>query len=449
MDIYRNLVNYCRIKNPARCWFDYPPTYLLSRKIDFKDIKKSVYRLINSKEKYGLYVNIPFCKTRCAYCMYYSEVIPKSDVEKKVDIYLDALAREIESYNINFKKRKTRHLYIGGGTPLLLNPKQLKRLFEIIYKNFVFTSTSQFTIEGRPGDFTQEKLEILVKNKINRVTLGIQSFDEDTLRRVGRNCTVKEIYDAFKEVRRAGIKYINTDIIVGLPGESKKKYQKTINHLLKLSPECISCTRILYGQRVNIPKKDQVLDKALDRDYSFFDEIFRQNNYLPIENKEGVYLKGGLLEANNKLLFDNLNYSAYILGIGARAISYLSDVRYATNKVDDYIGAFENSKNTNYYGMFLDKDDSMRQYIILQLYLLQKIKLKDFSDKFKTDLLKVYKKEIDDLEKNDLIKIDRDAGLIALLDKNIDLKDFFYNMLKYLYKRDYLDKIIKMALARE
>lgn len=441
-DIYKKLVKFCQTKNPARCWFDYPPTYLLSKGIAFEDIQKSIQELINSKQLFGLYINIPFCKSKCTYCMYYSEILSLEDREK-IDHYLNALESEIKSYRVNFKKRKARHLYIGGGTPLLLSPKQLRRLFKIIYKNFIFDENSQFIIEGRPEDFIMPKIKILKENKINRVTIGIQSFDEHTLNKIGRSNRIGEIHKAFKNIRKIGIKYINTDIIVGLPGEGVKNYKETLRHLFKLSPDCISCTRILYGEKVRIQKIDQISDKVLENDYSFFDETFRQNNYFPIEKKEGVYLRGGMLDANNKLLFENLNCNAFILGFGARAISYLPNIRYVTNKTDDYIEALQNS-NTNYYGMFLDKDDIMREYIILQLYLLQKINFTNFFNRFKIDLMKKYRSEINNLEKNDIIKIDKEKKLILLLPGSLDAKVFLYSMLKFLCRRDYIKRIIKI-----
>jgi len=157
MDIYKKILDYCRSKQPARCWFDYPPTYVLFHKINFSDMRKSINKLLNSKEKVGLYLNVPFCANRCTYCMYYSESVSKQNRVHRLDKYLDALEREIDLLRINFKKRKLRHLYIGGGTPLLLSPKQLSRLFKIINNNFLFDSDSQFVIEGRPKNFTKEK----------------------------------------------------------------------------------------------------------------------------------------------------------------------------------------------------------------------------------------------------------------------------------------------------
>ncbi len=443
MDIYKKILDICRFKQPARCWFDYPPTYLLSEKINFTDIKRSVRKLVNSKEEFGLYVNIPFCKSRCLYCMYYSEPILKQDKNRVLDRYLDALETEINLLNIDFKKRNLKHLYIGGGTPLLLSKKQLFRFFNIINGNFIFDKNSQFVIEGRPKNFIGKRLEILKENNINRVTAGIQSFNNRTLREMGRDYNVKDIYIAFDKIRSSGIKYINADIIVGLPKETEKDHKNTIDHLLKLKPDSISCTPMLYGGRVRIKEKDRLSDKTINRYYKFFDKTFRRNNYLPIGDKEGIYLKGGEKNANNKLLFGNLRCSAYILGVGSGAVSYLPNLRYCADRVSSYTDALKKKNSPNYYGMFLDKDDVIRQYLILQLYLFHKIKIVEFNKRFKVNLMKVYNKEISGLVKNNVVEINPNKKLLVLTRKNKKLKPFLYNMLKFIFKQDYIDRLIK------
>jgi len=442
MDIYKKILDYCRSKQPARCWFDYPPTYVLFHKINFSDMRKSINKLLNSKEKVGLYLNVPFCANRCTYCMYYSESVSKQNRVHRLDKYLDALEREIDLLRINFKKRKLRHLYIGGGTPLLLSPKQLSRLFKIINNNFLFDSDSQFVIEGRPKNFTKEKLMILKRNNINRVTIGVQSFNEKTIKKVGRDYIVKDIYSAFSRIRAAGIKYINTDIIVGLPGETRRDHKNTIRHLLKLSPDSISCTSILYGKRTLIKKKNWLSDEIVKKYYKFFDSTFRQNNFLPaVEDKEGIYLRKGDRNADNKLLFNNLCGGGYILGIGSGAVSYLLDVRYYTDMVNSYTEALKKGNSPTYYGMFLDKDDIMRQYLILQLYLFHKVKIDEFNKKFSLDLMKVYGKEINNLAKNGVVKIKPSDGLIILMKESKELKNFLYNMLKFIFRQDYINRL--------
>ena len=444
-DIYRKILKLAKKKNPAGCWFNYPPTFLLSREISLPFVKKSLKKLIDSEEQIGLYVNIPICKTKCRFCMYYSEI---STDEKKIDDYLSALENEIKLYNLNFKKKVFKHLYIGGGTPLLLDEKQLQKLFDIIFNNFKFSDDSQFVIEGRPEDFTPAKLRVLKKNRINRVTVGIQTFNEKTLRKIARPNKIKDFYQAFGNIRRAGISCINTDILVGLPEESEKDYRNAVGHLLKLKPECISCYILISGGRVGLKGKNLQSKKSLWRGFHFFEKELGKYGYSCEDQRSGTFLLKGNKEANNKLLFGHMKYESSVLGIGSRALSYLPRVYYCVeNSLDRYIRHLKEEKQSPaFIGLPLDKDDAMRQYVILQLYFFNRLDPLKFKEKFKKDLFGVFKKEIKDLEKAKAIKILDKVQPIYLTNKNLDQEIFLYNILRYFYRKSYIKEIIKKYL---
>jgi len=444
-DIYRKILNLAKRENPAGCWFNYPPTFLLSKEIKFSLIKKSLKDLINSKDQVGLYVNIPFCKTKCRFCMYYSEI---STDEKKIDDYLSALEKEIKLYGLNFKKKIFEHLYIGGGTPLLLNERQLQKLFDIIFNNFKFSQDSQFIIEARPEDYTPSKLRVLIKNRINRATVGIQTFNEKTLKGIARPNRVKDFYTAFKNIRRAGINCINVDILVGLPGESKKDYKNTIRHLLALKPECISCYILISGGRVALKRKELQSKQRVWEGFRFFERELGKHGYSCEDQRSGTFLLKGNKEANNKLLFGHMKYESSVLGIGSRALSYLPRVYYCIeNSLDRYIRYLKKEKQPPVFiGMPLDKDDAMRQYIILRLYFFNKLDPLKFKEKFKKDLFRVFKKEMKNLEKAKAIMISDKIQPIYLTKKNLDQEVFLYNILKYFYRKDCIKKIIEKYL---
>ncbi|MDO5387874.1 MAG: coproporphyrinogen dehydrogenase HemZ [Clostridia bacterium] len=187
--------------------------------------------------KVGLYIGIPFCPTRCLYCSFTS--YPLKQYKNKVDDYLDALIKEMEFSKGYFENREIESIYIGGGTPTALNEKQLDRLLTYVEK--CFKIPDEFTVEaGRPDTVTEEKLKILKEHNVSRISINPQTLNESTLRLIGREHSVEMFYNAFEAARKAGHKHINTDIILGLPGEGEKEVTNTMEGLMRLSPESIT-----------------------------------------------------------------------------------------------------------------------------------------------------------------------------------------------------------------
>lgn len=187
--------------------------------------------------KVGLYIGIPFCPTRCLYCSFTS--YPLKQYSSKVDAYIDALIREMEFSKGYFMDKEIESLYIGGGTPTSLNEKQLDKLLTNVEK--CFKIPVEFTVEaGRPDTITEEKLKILKEHNVSRISINPQTLNDETLRLIGREHSVDMFLNAFEMARKAGHKHINTDIILGLPGEGEKEVTNTMEGLMKLNPESIT-----------------------------------------------------------------------------------------------------------------------------------------------------------------------------------------------------------------
>ncbi len=187
--------------------------------------------------KVGLYIGIPFCPTRCLYCSFTS--YPLKQYGTKVDDYVDALIKEIEFTKDYFSDKEIESLYIGGGTPTSLNEKQLDKLLTNVEK--CFKIPVEFTVEaGRPDTITEEKLKILKEHNVSRISINPQTLNDETLRLIGREHSVEMFLNAFEMARKAGHKHINTDIILGLPGEGEKEVTNTMEGLMKLNPESIT-----------------------------------------------------------------------------------------------------------------------------------------------------------------------------------------------------------------
>lgn len=187
--------------------------------------------------KVGLYIGIPFCPTRCLYCSFTS--YPLKQYSSKVDTYIDALIKEMEFSKNYFMDKEIESLYIGGGTPTSLNEKQLDKLLTNVEK--CFKIPIEFTVEaGRPDTITEEKLRILKEHNVSRISINPQTLNNETLRLIGREHSVEMFLNAFEMARKAGHRHINTDIILGLPGEGEKEVINTMEGLMKFEPESIT-----------------------------------------------------------------------------------------------------------------------------------------------------------------------------------------------------------------
>lgn len=189
----------------------------------------------------SLYISIPFCPSRCAYCSFVSYSTKR--LLSMIDDYLDLLCEDIEHTCRHIRNYGFRAVtvYIGGGTPSILSPEQLKRLLDCINSNLDVKALGEFTLEaGRPDTITAEKLRIAYESGVNRVSVNPQTLNDSVLEGIGRKHTVEDFLRAYDIARNSGIKYINTDLIAGLPGESFSSFTRSVDQVIKLRPDNIT-----------------------------------------------------------------------------------------------------------------------------------------------------------------------------------------------------------------
>lgn len=219
-------------------------TYLISdEKLNLvMDISKREQKLLagmNYREGYSLYVGIPFCPTTCAYCSFTS--YPIGLYIEKADSYVSALIKEIEFLGEKLKGRELNTVYIGGGTPTTLSPKQMEKLIKSLKSNFDFSTVREFTVEaGRPDSITRDKLETLKKNGVSRISINPQTMNQKTLNIIGRKHTVEQVKEAFELARECGFDNINMDFIVGLPEETEDMVRFSMEEAMRLKPDSIT-----------------------------------------------------------------------------------------------------------------------------------------------------------------------------------------------------------------
>lgn len=194
---------------------------------------------LDYEKGYSLYVGIPFCPSTCLYCSFTS--YPLSMWEKETDHYLEALEKEIDFTAETFKDKHLNTIYIGGGTPTTLSPKQLDRLIAKIKSSFDLSHLLEFTVEaGRPDSITREKLEVLRKHQISRISINPQTMKEETLKIIGRHHTVAQTVESYRMARELGFDNINMDLIMGLPNENLEDVRQTMEILKELNPDNIT-----------------------------------------------------------------------------------------------------------------------------------------------------------------------------------------------------------------
>lgn len=201
--------------------------------------EKTILDKLDYKHGYSLYIGIPFCPTTCLYCSFTSYSI--TAFQSKVDDYIDALVKEMCYVAKAMSKRRLDTVYIGGGTPTSLEPVQLERLLSTLECHFDMEHIKEFTVEaGRPDSITLEKLEVLKKHGVQRISINPQTMNDETLAVIGRKHNVASVTEAFDMARNVGFDNINMDIILGLPGEGKKEVEQTLKRIYKLHPESLT-----------------------------------------------------------------------------------------------------------------------------------------------------------------------------------------------------------------
>lgn len=213
---------------------------------------------------YNLYVGIPFCPSKCSYCSFTSFVNTKED---RIDTYLKTLIYEIEK-TIEMALNRDMNLntvYIGGGTPSVLNEAQIDLIFSSIARYYDLTKIKEITFEaGRPDTLSREKLECLKRNFVNRISINPQTMNEKTLNIIGRSHTVSDIIEKYNLSRAVGFDSVNMDVILGLPGEDESDVKKTITEIVRLRPENITVHSLSYKKKSELTRETHEMSKDYD-----------------------------------------------------------------------------------------------------------------------------------------------------------------------------------------
>ncbi len=241
-------------------------TYEVSKKkarlgIEIAKREKAQLEKLDYENGYSLYIGIPFCPTTCSYCSFTS--YPIARWEKRVDAYVDALLKEMSGIAKMSGGKKLNTIYMGGGTPTTLSAAQLERILSHLEENFPFDDLKEFTVEaGRPDSITQEKLTVLRRHPVDRISINPQTMQQRTLDAIGRRHTVEDVRKVFHLARELGFENINMDLIAGLPGEHPKDMEDTLRQIEELSPDSLTVHALAmkHGSRLTREKNQRRME---------------------------------------------------------------------------------------------------------------------------------------------------------------------------------------------
>ena len=329
----------------------------------------------------SVYIHIPFCKSICTYCDFCKLYLN----DKFTLPYLNQLALEIKE---KYQGEKIKTLYIGGGTPSCLSPKDLKYLLDIT-KMLNLDELKEFTFECNLSDINEELLALLKEYKVNRLSIGIESFNEKKLEFMNREANFDDALEKIKLCRKYGLNNINVDLIYGIPKESILNLKKDLKQILKLDVEHISTYSLIIEDNTIIGINKMVpIDEEIDEQmYDVICNTLKKHDYIHYEVSN--FSKKGYQSLHNINYWLNENY--YGFGLGAHG--FIGNVRYENTKsINKYLeGHFVSKEN------LISKDEDMDNTIMLGFRLLKGINLKYFFDKYNINLQDKY--NIDDLVK--------------------------------------------------
>lgn len=207
--------------------------------VDIAERERKLLADIHYQDGYSLYIGIPFCPTTCLYCSFTS--FPIGGYREMVDAYVDCVIREMGYVSESCRDKILDSVYIGGGTPTTLEPGQLDRLLGKLRSLFDFRTVREFTVEaGRADSITEEKLQVLYRYGVSRISVNPQTMKQETLDIIGRKASVEQVEEAYGLARRVGFDNINMDLILGLPGEQEADVQHTIDRVVELAPDSLT-----------------------------------------------------------------------------------------------------------------------------------------------------------------------------------------------------------------
>jgi oxygen-independent coproporphyrinogen-3 oxidase len=366
----------------------------------------------------GIYIHIPFCRSRCSYCDFATGMYSAETAER----YVQILLTEIGLWHVVDSPEPVDTIYFGGGTPSLLSPGQLEMLLSAVHKRFRVSSSAEVTIEINPGSVTPETLAAFRNLGVNRASFGVQTFDDKELARLGRSHSAEDARQTFRYLRDAGFDNVSFDLIAGLPGQTMKRWQENLDEAFALRPEHLSFYLLEVHQGTPLanhiktglqPRPDEdlaanmyevMLDRAVEAGYEHY-EI--SNLCLP-----------GLQSRHNTKYWTTAPY----YGFGCSAHSYDGEfLRWANERdVVRYMEMIEQGRTPLILETRLSENDRRAEAVFLGLRMMQGFSFKEYQQVFGADLREKHEEDLARFGEagliecsGDLLKLTRAGALLS------------------------------------
>ncbi len=338
----------------------------------------------------GIYIHIPFCRQKCNYCDFNSRVSTECERSR----YIDALCAEIEEFDAS----EIDTIYFGGGTPTVLAPEELVRILKAVKKRFSLTDDCEISIECNPATMDKEGFSKLKKAGFNRLSIGMQSADDEQLKMLGRIHSFEDTKRCIFDAKNAGFNNISVDLMFGLPNQNKDSFIKSVNAAVELGVNHISCYALKIEEGTPFYNMDLTLPDD-DQSFEMYEECVNVLNEHGFKRYEiSNFAKSGFESRHNKKYWLCHDF----IGLGAGAYSCINGVRYSN--IRD-IGEYIDAKDKISERTALSKEDMMSEFMFLGLRLSDGVSVTDFYDRFSTDVFEVFKEAIDkNLKRGTLIK---------------------------------------------
>ena len=368
----------------------------------------------------GIYIHIPFCKKKCHYCDFVSYDNKYEKVEKYIDTVIEDIDEETKSFT---KEHLVTTVYLGGGTPSFIESKYIKEILEKVRKSFNISGDAEITIEVNPGTVNEEKLKTYQMLGINRLSIGLQTTNDEILKTIGRIHNYSEFLSTYNLARKIGFENINVDLIFALPNQNIENVKKDLENIIELNPEHISTYSLILEEGTKLEE----MIKENEEKYVLPDDDTERKMYWLIKNtleKNGYkhyeisnFAKQGKESRHNINCWMQKEYLAF----GSASHGFLDGVRYSNKKIlSEYIFNFKNKDIEER----LTREETAKEFMMLGLRMIDGVSISEFERKFKLNPLMYFRFEISKLVEEELLEVDLDR--IKLTNKGIDLANLVW-----------------------
>lgn len=372
-------------------------------------------------KKLGIYIHVPFCEQKCFYCDF--TTMPYQD--KRIDEYFKLLEREINLYQDDYSQYEVDTIYIGGGTPSYVNPIYIEKISNMILKKFNHSKNIEFTIEANPSSIDLYKLNKYLEIGINRISLGVQTFNDKILKSIGRNHCSEDVFKDIEIIRKIGFKNISLDLIMGLPEQTIDDINHDLEIIEDISPNHISYYDLIIEKNTRLHKlyndKEIILpDENTNR--KFYNEIIHKLLEYELKQYEISNFAREGYESKHNLKYWNLEE---YLSFGISAAGFFNNIRYNNElRYKNYKSKIENGLKPINIEDNLSTKDKIFEQIIMNMRLTKGLDIEMLYNKYNFDIYKKNNKLIKDYISRELIK--ERNGFLIFTEEGFNISNRFF-----------------------